>query len=1247
MASGTTDIVARLQLNAQQFSSTTGQAFADLRTRAASTAQEVRSSFNSSFAEVQKLAQTALTLPRTTTGSLDLAPEITQLKAAAVASEQRAIALRELSVAQTAAASSAVTGAEALRLDADASAVAALAEERAAAATRDRIAALESVQVALGVTTSATRADAIAMDSVAGHTGNATTAKMLLQHSLRSTADSFAAGLPITMIFGEQIGRVGEAAALAGGSFGKFGAFMAGPWGLAVTAGVAVISPLIAKMFDADDAAKKATNSFDAWGDSQTLLGKVMDLTTGKMKTQNAVLLESVRLSAMLAQEQAKKDLGTAQQDLGSVRTTIGWRALGQRNAAGAAEFADLFQGKSFGDSPELRTYFQQVNDGTLGAEGARKKLLELEAEGKTAGQLFEDLFPKVLKVLDARERQTSSKATLDALDGNPVDPRLVPYKKPAKTHDQTRSSESAAEEIARINAEWDLQPKLIDRANVETLKLNNLIADLGRRKPPGFEKLIADANAAKQAIQNGLDRPFTDFVQKQRESIAVGQMVLRGREAEAAALQDALRLQDQQGRVTDEQLARLLQMEKTQLRIRDALEDQRRVVGLYGSAVGDVQRTFDAFLATLETKPQNALKSITSGLTASFRGLQNSLISEQLFGGMQREIERWVAQRSGGSTPADLLKQQVTGAGDVWTKHLSDAGTGLDTLTKAFLSAANTFGGPRAGAANDNGSMDELAKSLARDSAALKTSLAAGDRPGTGGGDDVINIIGHKLPETFGQAATKITTAAELFNHVGSGLVDNFERLIGVRLPATLEKTLKDNLGNVLQGVGLGQLGGSAFSALGGKDDKLASSLGGVLGKKAGDALSKPISDAIGGTLGKTLGSFAGPLGGVLGGIAGDLLVGLFKSAPHGASTITSGDNGTLSASKGFGNNAAAQAAAQGEANTVIQGIQQVAQALGANINAFSGITVGTYKGKYRVNAGGGTQLGGYAGSASQNESQYGLYDFGSDQAAAIQFAIAQSIQKGVITGISQASINILKSGQDLSTALTKAQLIEAIPRSLKAMLDPVGAAVDDLNRKWQQTVNALKEGGATAEQMAQAQDLYNRQLGQVKASTDAADASLKNFQKNLIVGSNSPYSLRDQEATAKAALQPFLSSINAGSAIDQQKYQDAAQAFLDIERQLYGSTSQYFDALDQIQAATSKAIATIDNATPITAAVDNPFATQTASSTAATAANTATGNQLMSQMSEQLSGIQTALANIAANSNSSSDFVGTARGF
>ena len=173
------------------------------------------------------------------------------------------------------------------------------------------------------------------------------------------------------------------------------------------------------------------------------------------------------------------------------------------------------------------------------------------------------------------------------------------------------------------------------------------------------------------------------------------------------------------------------------------------------------------------------------------------------------------------------------------------------------------------------------------------------------------------------------------------------------------------------------------------------------------------------------------------------------------------------------------------------------------------------------------------------------------------------------------------------------------------------------------------------------------DRASGQVKNSTATASASLKDFVASLKMGSNSPYSLRDQEQTAKAALAPYLEQIAGGKSIDQGKYQAAAQTYLDIERQLYGSTKAYFDALDAVQAATNKAISTIDNAAPIGASTESPFAKATAASAAATATGVQTGNELLDQMSQQLAVSNDLMARFLAAAGNDSSFIGSGRSF
>jgi hypothetical protein len=430
-----------------------------------------------------------------------------------------------------------------------------------------------------------------------------------------------------------------------------------------------------------------------------------------------------------------------------------------------------------------------------------------------------------------------------------------------------------------------------------------------------------------------------------------------------------------------------------------------------------------------------------------------------------------------------------------------------------------------------------------------------------------------------------------------------------------------KFDLGGTM--AGMGQSGG--FGPLG--------SLLGVFGKGSGGAGS---GEGLWGSLGAGGGGEAG--GGGAGGVAPYAVaaiavfsilkgLGVFSSTKRGSATLGY-SGGELSTAATRGNSSSYIAASSSAMDSVGSSLERIAEMLGGDVTGAGSVSLGQRDGKWRGDPSG----------QGITKTKKGAIDFGEDQEAAIRWAISEALRDGVISGISDAAKRLLQSGKDLEKAIAKALMIEEIPKLLKARLDPVGAALDALNEKWDKTVAALKEGGATAEQTAEAQQLYKLELEDTIAKTAAASASLKEFLDSLKMGSDSPYSLRQQEETARAALQPFLDKIAAGESIDQDQYQQTAQTYLDIERQLYGSTDQFFAAMDLIMAATNKAIERIDSAVPIRTAVD-PFVE-------ATAANTGT-------MTEQLEGLQSTLSQIlgavsgGAVPTAANDFIGGGAGF
>lgn len=362
-------------------------------------------------------------------------------------------------------------------------------------------------------------------------------------------------------------------------------------------------------------------------------------------------------------------------------------------------------------------------------------------------------------------------------------------------------------------------------------------------------------------------------------------------------------------------------------------------------------------------------------------------------------------------------------------------------------------------------------------------------------------------------------------------------------------------------------------------------------------------------------------------------MITSLFTSPKWGSAGLSL-NGGVVSGAQGVGKGASQIKAATGNAGSVAEGINRLAEQLGATITGIPGVTIGNWDGKARV-----------ALTSTSKKLHYNnfndsvLKDFGEGgEQEAIAFAIQYAFTNAALEGISQASKNIIKAGgDDVAKAIEKALLIEDIPKRLQSKLDPVGYAIDQFNKGWEKTIAALKEGGASAEQMAEAQKLYKIELAETKAAAQEASSDLKIFMKSLNFGSASPYSLRDQERMAYEAFKPFEEAILKGERIDQGKYQESAQQWLDLQRQLFGSTGKFFESMDLVQSLTGKAISDIDNAKPIRTEVD-PWVKATADSTQASA-------ELLDQVSRQLTETNALLARLSSGI-SGDDFISNRNG-
>jgi murein DD-endopeptidase MepM/ murein hydrolase activator NlpD len=434
----------------------------------------------------------------------------------------------------------------------------------------------------------------------------------------------------------------------------------------------------------------------------------------------------------------------------------------------------------------------------------------------------------------------------------------------------------------------------------------------------------------------------------------------------------------------------------------------------------------------------------------------------------------------------------------------------------------------------------------------------------------------------------------------------------------------LFNNLGNLFKSGGTGAAGGGGGGTLSGLGAGLG--LGNITSALGPIAAGFSLNQAVA----KLFGADQKKHGMLLSLLGGPILPALIGSTLRGSATLNFA-NGSLGVGATRGNSSSRIASSSGAVGSLADMLESVAESLGGSISGAGAVSVGMRKKNYVVDT---TGKGRTKGS--------GVLSFKTEQEA-IEAAFRDALQDGVINGISAASQRILSAGGDLQKAIQKAAMIESIPKALKARMNPVGAALDAVNEKWDKMIAALKEGGATAEQMADAEKLYRLERAD---ALKAANDNLKEFIDSLNFGSSSNYSLPDQLASLRADLDLYLGKIASGdfAGVDQQRYLQLAGQDLEILREIDGSGAGYFSRVDELRTATQRLA---DGLSASTAeAARDPFAELTAASAAETAANTLAAADILGQQTLLLQNINLQLQQLNGGTIFS-DFIGTDRNF
>ena len=850
--------------------------------------------------------------------------------------------------------------------------------------------------------------------------------------------------------FSSQIGQMGFAASEMGGKIGAVGRFLTGPWGIALTVGALVAAPFVEKLFDGAKAADeqadkldKAATAADSYGTAQSLLGRVIDLTTGKMKTQNGVLVESIKLLAQqrLLDAQSKLDALQPKKPIKIAAPSAITGTGAGRSIEGSIDAAvrNDAQGKTVEEIRAQLVKFASADvtsdnsanfaaQMSAGLKAANLELDRMARAGKVAGRSLIDVKKEFNDIGTIALDKAAAVDSISALNGGPIAEALKPYQAPKKprkpkstaardefgrdaeskianivgqfgsdpdgsvlekTAKQIRALDDLIDDLGRkkppnfaelINqaeqakfvirdglirdvAEGFDKPKtLADRAALAVRQLNAVILDLNKNKPQGFEKLLASANAAKGSIRDGLQRPYEEFVRQQQEGLAVQQLLTEGRVDEANALRTVQSLQATMGPLTDDQKAAILatvQALRAEQRELDVLRQKNaKYVEALGSVKGLVEDATQAFVRG----DLGQLIRSPGKLLDAFQTLQGRKIFDDLFGDAFRDLEDQV---NGTSVVRD--------ASDKMGAAVNKAAVSIGKLGDAAEAAAGRVANP--GAAPTPGGA---------------TTDTNGDVVVTGKRDPIvagIGKVGEKIAGLFTNPSSAKTIGQSIGNYAGKGLAG----------AAT---------GSVVAGVS---------KALGVKLNSTGAQIGGAVGNFL------PI-----------------PGGSIIGSIAGGLLGGLFGSKKDSGTATITGQNTTATAT---GTSRATSKAASSLAEAVQNGVASVAQQLGGELGRYN-VSIGTYDGDYRVSTSGQT---GELSFGKKNKSKSTLYDFGDDQAAAIAFAIQDAVKDGAVKGLSSAVQKALASSSDINKGLQEAINVRALETALggaQSALDATFAA-------------------------------------------------------------------------------------------------------------------------------------------------------------------------------------------------------------
>lgn len=359
--------------------------------------------------------------------------------------------------------------------------------------------------------------------------GNAKAGLQQLSYQLGDIATGFASGQKPMQIFAQQSGQVVQALSLMNNSTKGVLGFLAGPWGMIMSAATVALAPLIANMDMFKDAAEENAKAIDkvklasdGLSDAQSVMGKMFDLATGKLKSQNEMLRVNAQLTAIRLRAEGMAEADAAKRTMGNVgnRSLFDFGAS-RLNAPALQRLRDLYQsGKITADEAQRRA--DKMNFSGTGV--SKQEFLQAIMDGVSS--------PLKIGMADAVEK---------SLKSGQLDPSLRETDRKTRA---ARAGRQAADPLA--NADYHFGQTMAD-LNDRILRAREQLAESSQDEATlAIARIKEEAAKRTSAIEH--DKGLT-AAQKKIELAAVNvgtnlQLQVAGQQAQQKAASDAFNLQ-------------------------------------------------------------------------------------------------------------------------------------------------------------------------------------------------------------------------------------------------------------------------------------------------------------------------------------------------------------------------------------------------------------------------------------------------------------------------------------------------------------------------------------------------------------------------------------------------------------------------------------------------------------------------------------------------------------------------------